>query len=193
MAFASKSVAILDMRGPDVILREGFDEDGMQYKRKKKKHRNIQNVPGEASLVGNLKWTISGMGSDPTPRPRLIVSYVKGMTKIYTLVNSLGEWMVEAKPPTFTNESLSGPLASFVVDPHTGNELYTNAEALASAMQYPAVDPGKAKEVPPHCIWIACSQRSIRAAINFSGERIAKVELEQDELAEAYYVTRHGQ
>lgn len=75
----------------------------------------------------------------------------------------------------------------------TGNELYTNAEALSGAMQYQATEIGKVKEVPPHCIWIACSRRSIRAAVNFSGERVAKVELEQDELSDAFYVTRHGE
>lgn len=79
------------MRGPDVILREGFDADGGNVKKKKKKG-NMQNVPAENSLVGAMRWVVAGMGtgeslkcgrdtgfmSDPTPRPRLIVSYVKG-------------------------------------------------------------------------------------------------------------------
>ena len=65
------------MRGPDVILREGFNEDGVQLKKKKKKG-NVQNVVGETSVVGSLKWVIAGMGADSTPRPRLIVSYAKG-------------------------------------------------------------------------------------------------------------------
>lgn len=49
------------MRGPDVILREGFDEDGQMMKKKKKKG-SIQNVLPESSVVGSLKWTVSGMG-----------------------------------------------------------------------------------------------------------------------------------
>lgn len=50
------------MRGPDFILREGFDEDGQQVKKKKKKG-NMQNVPGEASSVGSLKWVVAGLGA----------------------------------------------------------------------------------------------------------------------------------
>lgn len=71
------SLAILDMRGPDVILREGFNEEGKTMKRRKRKG-NVQNVPGENSRVGAMKWVISGMGGDSNPRPRLVVSYAKG-------------------------------------------------------------------------------------------------------------------
>jgi hypothetical protein len=117
------------------------------------------------------------------------------MTKIYTLVNVLGEWMVEIKPPTFTNDSLAGPLASFVLDPVDGNELSATAESLSAAMQaHQNQNPdSKGKERPPHCIWISASRKSIRAAVNFNGERVAKVELEQEEFSEAFYVTRHGE
>ncbi|OCF31242.1 hypothetical protein I316_07027 [Kwoniella heveanensis BCC8398] len=193
VAFASKSVAIIDMRGPDVILREGFNEDGELMKKRKKKG-NVQNVLGENSVVGAMRWVVSGMGGDLVNRPRLIVSYAKGMTKIYVLINSLGEWIVETKPPTFTNESLAGPIASFVLDPLTGNELLPTSEALQAAMrdqQNP--DHGKSKDIPVHCLWIAASRKSIRCAVNFNGERVAKVELEEEELSDVFYVTRHGQ
>lgn len=50
------------MRGPDVILREGFDEDGVMLKKKKKKG-NVQNVVGEKSDIGAMKWVVSGMGN----------------------------------------------------------------------------------------------------------------------------------
>lgn len=65
------------MRGPDVILREGFNEEGKTMKKRKRKD-NIQNVPAESSVVGAMKWTISGIGGDQTLRPRLVVSYEKG-------------------------------------------------------------------------------------------------------------------
>lgn len=194
IAFATKTLAILDMRGPDVILREGFEEGGENLKRRKKKNRNVQNVPAESSLVGTLKWVVSGMGQDMTLRPRLIVSYQKGTTKIYSLHNVLGEWMVEAKPPVFTNESLANPLGSWVISPSTGEELAPTADALKSSMDTTTTSPTKEKNVPAHCIWICAAKRSIRAAINFNGERVAKVELEQHEaLSDCYYITRHGQ
>ncbi|ORX37991.1 lethal giant larvae like, C-terminal-domain-containing protein [Kockovaella imperatae] len=193
VSYENNSLAIVDMRGPDVILREGFDSEGVTMKKKKKKG-NVQNVPGESSPVAALKWVVAGLGTDSTPRPRLVVSYAKGMTKIYTLVNVLGEWMVEAKPPTFTNDSLANPIASFVVDPLTGNEMSATAEALSNAMkaaQSPGPE-GKAKDVPPHCLWIAVSRKSIRVAVNFNGDKVGKVELDDEELSEAFYITRHG-
>jgi hypothetical protein len=111
------------------------------------------------------------------------------MTKIYTLANVLGEWLVETKPPVFTNESLAHPIASYVIDPLTGDELLPTAESLQASMR-PSHDEGKTKEA--HCLWIAASRKSIRCAVNFNGERVAKVELEVDELSEVFYVTRHG-
>lgn len=111
------------------------------------------------------------------------------MTKIYTLANVLGEWMVETKPPTFANDSLSHPLATFIIDPMTGNELLPTSESLQASMRPPA-DDSKAKEA--HCLWIAASKKSIRCAVNINGERVAKVELDGDELSEVLYVTRHG-
>jgi len=114
------------------------------------------------------------------------------MTKIYTLVNVLGEWMVEPKPPTFTNESLSNPLASFVIDPLTGTELTPSAEALQAAMKMQGSPETKEKNQPPHCIWFAASRKSIRAAVNFNGEKVSKVEFDEEDLAEVFYITRHG-
>ena len=116
------------------------------------------------------------------------------------MVNSLGEWMVESKPPppTFANESLAGPIASYVLDASTGNELSATSEALQGALDgrrgYGAGANGKKdKDVPPHCVWIAASRRSIRAAVNVNGERFAKVELGEDEaFQEVFYITRHG-
>jgi len=115
------------------------------------------------------------------------------MTKIYCLANVLGEWIVEPKPPTFTNESLAGPLASFVLDPKTGNELTPSAESLQSAMKEPASHEGKGKDSLPHCLWMAASRKSVRCAVNYNGEKVAKIELEEDELSDIFYITRHGQ
>ena len=69
VAFASKSLAIIDMRGPDVILREGFDEDGMMIKKRKKKG-NVQNVGPESATVGAMKWVVSGIGAGAWQRTR---------------------------------------------------------------------------------------------------------------------------
>ena len=53
-------MAIIDLRGPEVLLREGFDEDGEKVKKKRRKA--TQNVVGEQSAIATLKWVISGLG-----------------------------------------------------------------------------------------------------------------------------------
>lgn len=194
IAFAEHSLAVLDMRGPDVILREGFNEDGKTMKKRKRKG-NSQNYPAESSIVSSMKWVISGIGGDPTHRPRLIVSYEKGTTKIYSLTNDplFSEWTVDPKPPTFSNESLAFPLATFVLDPATGNELRASPEALADVLDFGKAPEGKWKsEAAPHALWIAASKKAIRVAVNFNGERIAKAEFEE-ELSDVHYITRHGE
>lgn len=111
------------------------------------------------------------------------------------MVNSLGEWMVESKPPppTFANDSLAGPIASYVLDADSGNELSATPEALQKAIDARTGEAPK-KDAPPHCVWIAASRKSIRAAVNVNGERFAKVELGEDEaFQEVFYITRHGE
>lgn len=77
VAFVTNSLVIFDMRGPEVICREGFDKEGKTMKRRKRKG-DVQNFPSENSVVRTMKWVISGLGGDSSMRPRLIVSYDKG-------------------------------------------------------------------------------------------------------------------
>lgn len=75
VAYASKSVIIVDLRGPDVILREGFTEEGLRVKKKKK---GSQNVPADSSQCLTVKWTICRLGQDHGLAPRLVLSYARG-------------------------------------------------------------------------------------------------------------------
>lgn len=75
VSYYANSVAIVDLRGPDVLLREGFTEEGLKVKRKKK---NSQNLPAEASSCLTLTWAICKMNGETHRAPRLIASYAKG-------------------------------------------------------------------------------------------------------------------
>lgn len=75
VAYAQKSVIIVDLRGPDVILREGFTEEGLRVKKKKK---GGQNVPADSSQCVAVKWTICRLGQDHGLAPRLVLSYARG-------------------------------------------------------------------------------------------------------------------
>lgn len=103
----------------------------------------------------------------------------------------LGEWIVDPKPPTFQNDSLACPLATYILDPATGNELRASPEALSDVISTDAPEGKWTKEAPPHALWIAACKRTIRVAVNYNGERVAKIELDED-LADVHYITRHG-
>lgn len=45
--------------------------------------------------------------------------------------------------------------------------------------------------VKPHCVWLACGRRSIRTQLNVSGERIGKVEMDED-IKHAFLVKRQS-
>lgn len=50
VSYARKSLCIVDLRGPEIILREGFAEEGEKYK------------GGESGLALSLNWAICGLG-----------------------------------------------------------------------------------------------------------------------------------
>lgn len=74
-SFAERSMVVVDLRGPDVILREGFSEEGRRVKKRKK---GTQDLPSENTNCLVLKWTVCNVGNDATWAPRLIASYAKG-------------------------------------------------------------------------------------------------------------------
>lgn len=67
---------------------------------------------------------------DSTPLLRLFTHYRSGHTKIFLLVHGLAGWMVEKKPYNATHDSLIDPIASFVLDGTSGEELKPNADRL---------------------------------------------------------------
>jgi syntaxin-binding protein 5 len=118
VSYVEKSLCVVDLRGPDMILREGFAEEGEKSKK------------GEASVAQSLTWSICAIGTDPSVGLRLFVGYQKGLSKIYSFVHGLAGWEVAKKPITFTHEALVNPLSSFVIDAQSGEELRPNASRL---------------------------------------------------------------
>lgn len=53
VSFAQKSLCVLDLRGPDIMLREGFAEEGEKSKK------------GEGSVAMTLRWSVCAIGTGP--------------------------------------------------------------------------------------------------------------------------------
>ena len=107
------------------------------------------------------------------------------LTKIYTLNTVLGEWMVETKPITFNHDSLANPINNYILDLESGAELVASPDAFKQAMGTGANGANS--------VWLAISKRSIRSQVNFSGEKLAKVDLiETDEVCRAVVLTKNG-
>lgn len=70
------------------------------------------------------------------------------------------------------------------------------AMKASDALQRSHAGHGSSKESkgssgPPHSVWIAVSKRSIRAQLQITGERIGKVDLDED-IHVVFLVCRHG-
>lgn len=188
ISYEERSMAIIDLRGPDVILREGFNAEGRKVKNKKKKSHDL---PAESSVCRHLAWSICHVGGQGILAPRLIALYAKGLTKIFTLNHVLGEWLPDNKTITFSHDSLAFPLLSAVLDVESGAEIGTPRHRLQLAMQDTAEPPSKEKR--SRCIWIAASRKAVRTHLDFNGERIAKYELgEHEEFVNVQVITKNG-
>lgn len=153
-------LVVIDMRGPRVM------------------HVEVLERP-----VCVLKWAVCGVGHDSTPKPRLF-AVCDGASRVYPLVNQKG-WTV-SKPATFT--SLEAPVASFVLDPETGEELTASPAAFAASMQ--AEHHRMSLKSKTHCIYLAVSRTTARASANVTGDRLAKASLTN--CTAAAYLSRNG-
>lgn len=92
---------------------------------------------------------------------------------------------METKPITFNHDSLANPINNYILDLDSGAELVASPDAFKQAMGTGANGANS--------VWLAISKRSIRSQINFSGEKLAKVDLiETDEVCRAVVMTKNG-
>lgn len=152
-------LVLIDMRGPRVM------------------HVEVLERP-----VCVLKWAVCGVGHDANHKLRLF-AVCDGATRVYPLVNQKG-WVV-GKPSTFT--SLEAPVAAFILDPETGEELSATPAAFAQTMQAQEHQRLSLK-TKTHCIYVAASRATIRATANVTGDRLAKVDLV---CSSAHYLQRN--
>lgn len=75
VSYTENSLVIVDLRGPDIVLREGFTAEGKKVKWRKTK---TQDLPAESSICRQLSWSICHVGGQGVMAPRLIASYTKG-------------------------------------------------------------------------------------------------------------------
>jgi syntaxin-binding protein 5 len=199
----------VDLRGPDVLLREGFTEDGLKVKKKKK---DGQNLPAESSSCVALNWAICKMNGESQRTLRLVASYTKGLvtlsyrwrknrllalpcslTKIYTLHSVLGEWVVDSKAVTFSHESLVNPVATFLLSYATGDAVNATSEALRQSMSLQnSLEKSSNKQDGkiPFAAWIVVAKRAMRVQLDLNGDRIAKVDIPEGESIESAYIIR---
>ncbi len=110
------------------------------------------------------------------------------------LSQSLGEWVVEPKAFTYSHDSLAHPLASFVLDAETGQDLPASSDGLLKLMR---PSDGRTSVVDKQILagrsaWIACAAKSIRVQLDFNGERIAKVDAGEEEFKACHVVQKNG-
>lgn len=119
------------------------------------------------------------------------------LTKIYSLTSVLGEWVIDPKAISIAHESLANPVVNFVLGHATGDPMDPTADSLRQSLSLQSSimgSPSKADGRIPLAIWIAVSKRSIRSQVDFTGEKIAKIDMtEGEEVHSAYLVNKQGE
>ena len=181
----SERLAIVDLRGPEVLYSEGSERD-------------------EHGGVAMLAWAVCAEGDDEggEQHPKLVAAYQSGLVRVFTLSYTLDTWIVITAFTHVEHASLQRPVAVFLLDAH-GNSLALTGTALddclraqerqaatASAHHHhhrPQSQPGML-----HTILVIVSEAAINVHANVTGERQLKRDLGPSKAVEARVVRRYG-
>ncbi|KAG8950414.1 hypothetical protein FRC04_007429 [Tulasnella sp. 424] len=177
VAYQGSSLAIFDLRYPRVTLRTSWlpksgDKDKL-------------------GPITTLAWSLCGLGTDRSPRLRLIASHQHGTTRVITLQTSQdsGQWEVvsseargkDRETGHYYEAERSSPadaLISAVIDGRTGDECLATPTAIRKAERDdPATLPTKIEKSDlTHCFWVIGGTKEARCFENITGSQVGHVE-----------------
>ncbi|PWZ00244.1 hypothetical protein BCV70DRAFT_200398 [Testicularia cyperi] len=92
------ALAVMDFRGAELILREGFGDDSHGHsghsRDESRDVRKMAEAEGKSAIV-HLKFSVCRVADDTSLAPRLIVVRDNGYTTIWTLQKTLDMWLAE--------------------------------------------------------------------------------------------------
>lgn len=187
------ALAVVDMRGPELLLRDGFgDEVGHQglESREARKAAEAEN----SSPIAHLTFSVCRVADDASLAPRLIALRTSGLTTIWTLSRTLGQWFA-TRTSAVRIEEIARPMAAFVTD-LAANMCFASPPELQRSMReqqsgaHGLLADGSAP--PDFSLLVGFSEQMITVRFGITGARLAKTDVGERMLGAAI-VERHGE
>ncbi|PWN49168.1 hypothetical protein IE53DRAFT_369993 [Violaceomyces palustris] len=114
ISFACGTIlGIVDMRGPELILREGFGDDPSRESMTKEVRKIIEQEGH--SPISLLSFSICRVAEDASLAPRLIVTRSNGLVTVWTMAKTLDMWLIE-RTSLVKIEELERPIKTLILD-----------------------------------------------------------------------------
>ncbi|EPQ26975.1 uncharacterized protein PFL1_05610 [Pseudozyma flocculosa PF-1] len=180
-------LAVLDLRGPELILREGF---GDQADFAKQARGDVGGVGGGSarearkmleaeakSPISALTFGVCRVADDPSLAPRLVVSRDNGYTTVWTLQRTLDMWMVERTSGHKLDDFAA--LRRLQVLDVGGNVCPALPNELQRALREQEHGPigGSAADLPDSNLALAFTDRGISLRAGITGPVVAKADV----------------
>ncbi|GAA6012247.1 hypothetical protein JCM8202_003257 [Rhodotorula sphaerocarpa] len=175
-------LVVLDLRGPEVLHFESPKPTAPSGRSKSKK-------PVEGAPIASLTWSICPVGNDHDRSPRLLVTDVSGLTRIFEMANVGGAWHVSSEHLSISHDSTRGVVASFVID-KGGDEMLANSQNLQLAEAYQSRPFDAA--LGPSSLWIVLNRTTISCYFNIDGPKTAEFTEEREWFESAAIVRQQG-
>ena len=90
-AACGTALAIVNLRVPEILVRDSFGDtpDALDLSREERKALEAES----RSMINHLNIAVTRVASDPRLAPRVLVSRENGMMTIWTLSESLDQWL----------------------------------------------------------------------------------------------------
>ncbi|KAE9409115.1 hypothetical protein BT96DRAFT_953546 [Gymnopus androsaceus JB14] len=160
VAYVDGSLYVVDMRGPNIILRHG---------KSKSRHSMVIGMGSETDVATCLRWTICPTETDKRLALRLIVGRSSGASQVFTFGRSAdSSWVPFGEVVKF--DSPVQPMAMFVLNSKNGSPCGAYRSRLAASMDASRATP------TDQVLLVIAGSKGARCNVDITGDRLGKVE-----------------
>ena len=131
-AAAGSSLALVDLRGPELILRDAFGDEPPPTEEENRDDRKWADAESK-SVIQFLSFSVIRTASDPMLAPRLFALRENGFLTVWTLAQSLDQWLA-VRTSGRKLEGTTGTRAILTLDVH-GFPIRSTAVELQKAQR----------------------------------------------------------
>lgn len=192
------ALAVVDLRGPELIIREGFGdsthESSRSGHRDRREERKITEEENKSSIQ-KVKFSICRTANHPTLSPTLITVRENGFVSLWTITRSSLEMWICDRTHGSMMEELRGALRVEVLD-MAGNICQAVPSELQRSLREQGRRPSDWQQTGDPTtdmnLLFGVGPRTLSLRVGLSGPRLAMAQLAED-LLDACIIDRRGE